>query len=196
MSCWKWKIYPGIILRSRAIAPAEEAIVVISHFCSVLQRLLQIAPASGNRRLEFYIAECCRYAAALHNFTPLSGFYPDPTLMINTLTHKLKASLTWILPPVEEARNELLLWLLSVGGISTVKMEERDMSGRMPEHHWFVGHLIVLVADLNIRSWDDFRQQLVKVTWYGNFCEVSLGRLWQEIALKKEVLDSMDPDSG
>ncbi len=55
--------------------------------------------------------------------------------MINTLAHKLKSPLTWMLPPVEEARNELLLWLLPVGGISTVKMEECDMSVKMPEHH-------------------------------------------------------------
>ena len=55
--------------------------------------------------------------------------------MINTLAHELKSPLTWMLPPVEEARNKLLLWLLPVGCISTVKMEERDMSVKMPEHH-------------------------------------------------------------
>lgn len=88
---------------------AEKAVTVLSHFCSVLQSLLQLAPASGNRRLGFYISEYCRYAAALHVFTPLSGFYPDPTLMIHTLVYKLKGSLTWIIPPKEEARNELLL---------------------------------------------------------------------------------------
>ena len=175
---------------------AEEAVCVLSHFCSVLQRLLQLAPASGNRRLEFYISDSCRYAAALHVFTPLSGFYPDPTMMINTLVHKLKAALTWILPPLGERRNELSLWLLAIGGISAVKMEERGMSYKMPEHQWFLGHLVVLVADLNINNWDEFRQHLVKVTWYDNFCEDSLGRLWREIALKKEALDSMNMDLG
>ena len=102
-------------------------------------------------------------------------------------------ALTWILPPIEEARNEFLLWLLAVGGISAVKMGERGMSYKMPEHHWFVGHLVFLVADLNINNWDEFRQHLFKVTRYDNFCEVSLGTLWREVALKKEALDS---DSG
>ena len=56
-------------------------------------------------------------------------------------------ALTWILPPIEEAQNEFLLWLLAVGGISAVKMGERGMSYKMPEHHWFVGHLVFLGSE-------------------------------------------------
>lgn len=37
--------------------------------------------------------------------------------MVDTLTHKLKASLTYMFLPVEEARNELLLRLPPRGGI-------------------------------------------------------------------------------
>ena len=170
---------------------AEEATTVLSQFCSVLQRLLsKLAPASYNdKSWEFRISESCRYAAALHVFTPLSGFYPDPTLMINALVHKLKASLIWLLSPTKEERNQLLLWLLAIGGISAVKTGEGSTSIKMPERRWFVAHLVVLVADLGIGSWEEFRH-LVKITWYDDFCEVSLGRLWEDVALRKEALDT------
>ena len=102
--------------------------------------------------MKIYISASCRYAATLDFFTPLGGSYPDPAMMINTPVHKLKAALTWILPPIDDARIELLLWLLAVGGISAVNKGERGIFYEIPDYHWFVGQLVVLVADLNIKG--------------------------------------------
>ena len=55
-------------ITTKSYSSAEEAVTVLSHFYSVLQRLLQLTPNAGNRRPEFYISECCRYAAALSCF--------------------------------------------------------------------------------------------------------------------------------
>ena len=63
-------------------------------------------------------------------------------LMLQSLVRDLKASLTYMIAEIGTA-SHLLLWLLSVGGIT---------AHSMPERAWFVGHLVVVITDLDIST--------------------------------------------
>ncbi|KAK3074390.1 hypothetical protein LTR53_003253 [Teratosphaeriaceae sp. CCFEE 6253] len=140
---------PGVQRLSRSYTATvnygtpEEANLILSYLCSVLERLLQMSRFPANDSPIPGLSQSCRLAGCLHVFTPMSGYFPDPTLMLHTLVRDLKSSLTHMIGAVG-TRSELLLWLLSVGGIT---------AHSMPERSWFVGHLVVVITDLNIRSW-------------------------------------------
>ena len=110
-------------------------------------------------------------------FTAISGYFPDPWLMLHALVRNLKASLTRLLH-AKSSRTHLLLWLLSVGGIT---------AHSMPERSWFVGHLSVIVTDLNIRIWEDMRGHLVALTLHDQFCDINSFALWQEVVWKLDL---------
>ena len=59
----------------------EEAVSVLSQFCAILHRLLNLDPTSIPDNVDAHVAESCRFAAALHVFNPLSGFFSPPRLM-------------------------------------------------------------------------------------------------------------------
>ncbi|EMC98247.1 hypothetical protein BAUCODRAFT_23055 [Baudoinia panamericana UAMH 10762] len=63
------------------------------------------------------LSQSCRLAGCLHVFTPMSGYFPNPTLMLHTIVRDLKASLTHLIRALG-TRSHLLLWLLAVGGIT------------------------------------------------------------------------------
>ena len=166
-------------LANEAYASPQEALSVLSHLSTILQRLLS-SPLPTRTEEQFLpsVAESCRFAAALQIFAPLSGFYPDPTLMVTSMVHKLKDALTSMIHVVG-TQNKLLLWLLAVGGVSARKM---------PEHHWFVGHMVVVIQELRITSWEEMRQQLMEVTWHDKFCKQSFHTFWEDTKLKAEAL--------
>lgn len=78
-------------------------------------------------------------------------------------------------------KSHLLLWLLAVGGIT---------AHSMPERSWFVGHLVVVVSDLDIRTWDDMRRHLVQLAFHDNFCDISFKKLWIEVRAKQVLLNA------
>lgn len=72
--------------------------------------------------------------------------------MLHTLVRDLKSSLNHLIRAVG-TQTHLLLWLLSVGGIT---------AHSMPERSWSVGHLVVVVTDLSMQSWNAMLQHLVR----------------------------------
>lgn len=105
--------------------------------------------------------------------------------MLHTLVQDLKRSLTHMIHAIG-TRSHLLLWLLSVGGVT---------AHAMPERSWFVGHLVVVIADLQIESWSFMRQNLVQLALHDNFCDMSFLSLWKEVKAKQEslnILQSVD----
>ena len=99
--------------------------------------------------------------------------------MLHTLVRDLKASLTFAIQS-SGMENHLLLWLLSVGGIT---------AHSMPERAWYVGHLVVVITDLRIQSWEVMRQNLIKLAFHDNFCDISFNALWKEAKQKQEALN-------
>ena len=159
---------------------AEESMEISHRFCNILERLLRMSPATDESPLKSSISESCRYAAALHVFSPLSGYYPDPALMVSTLMHKLRDSLKGVFLAIG-TYDKLILWLLSVGAIS---------ANNKPERSWFVGHLVVAATDLDLQSWDQMRGYLLELPWFDSFCETSFGLLWQETTTKRASLET------
>jgi len=157
----------------------EDANVVLSYLCSVLERLLQMSRSPANDSPIPGLSQSCRLAGCLHVFTPMSGYFPDPTLMLHQLVRDLKSALTQMIRAVG-TRSELLLWLLSVGGIT---------AHSMPERTWFVGHLVVVITDLGIKDWPDMRQHLIQLAFHDNFCDMSFGKLWEEVRRRQQLLN-------
>ena len=157
----------------------QDAITVLSYLCSILERLLRMSSSPSSDSPVPGLSQSCRLAGCLHVFTPMSGYFPNPTLMLQTLVRDLKSSLTHMMHAVG-TQSSLLLWLLAVGGIT---------AHAMPERAWFVGHLVVVVTDLGIQSWDAMRQYLVKLAFHDNFCDVSFNALWNEVKQKQAILN-------
>jgi len=169
----------------------QEAICVLSHLCSIIERLLVLtrtppATPEGLEKQSFpaalvpHLAQSCRFAAAIHVLTPLSGYFPNPFLIITSLIRDLKRALTPVLAeglsvpePQQEAQyTELLVWLLAVGGVS---------AHSMPERGWFVAHLQALVPRLEMSEWLHFQQTLKSFTFHDLMCDRSYSILWREV---------------
>ena len=159
----------------------QDAISLLSQLCSVLELMLQMSKYSDHDSAIPGLSQSCRLAGCLHIFTPMSGYFPNPTLMLHTLVRDLKASLTYVIHAIG-TRSYLLLWLLSVGGIT---------AHSMPERAWFVGHLVVVVTDLEILDWPSMRRHLVHLAFHDNFCDISFNALWEEVHRKQQVLNLM-----
>ena len=113
-----------------------------------------------------------------HPSNVCARYFPSPMLMLHTLVRDLKRSLTHMIQAIG-TRSHLLLWLLSVGGVTAHAMAERA---------WFVGHLVVVIADLEIQSWSYMRQNLVQLALHDNFCDVSFHALYDEVKAKQKLL--------
>jgi hypothetical protein len=154
---------------------AVEGLILLNRLTSVLQRLLQFAIPNGLFNT-VGLSESCRHAAALHILFPLMGRYPDPTLMVNALVHRLKTSLidyilSWDVNPV-------FLWCLAVGAVSAYQMPEVD---------WFVGYLVITVAEMDIKNWDEMRTYLTGVMSHAVFCDDSFRLVWNKVVAKKDI---------
>lgn len=200
------------IVDYNSTASSDTTISVFGELCFLLQRLLRLPAADA-------VSESCRFAAAIQLISPLWGYYPDCTLVVNALLHKLTVSLKSLLsftPPSAASTtvptpsafpllgldapvtmglgidvNYLLLWLFSVGAAEADK--------RMPEHDWFVGHLVVVVSEVGIEEWEGpggMRSVLVRFVWHDIFCEGPLREVWEEVRDRREVLRVMERDMG
>jgi hypothetical protein len=139
----------------------------------ILQRLLQTKPDADPGSHAARITECCRFAGAILLFFPFKNLYLDPTLLINSLVHKLQTALGSIVPRLLNGNNKLLIWLLSVGGIATLNLPaERD---------WFVSHLAESAAELELKSWDEMKSCLEMVVWIDAIDDYQLRQLWEEV---------------
>ena len=162
------------------ISPStEEGLSVLDHLSSLIQALFQLAPKPEADSVTARMLVSCRYAATLHVFFPLCGYYPDPRLMVNSIVHNLKASLDFYVVFLA-LHADLVLWMFFVGGVSACNM---------PERNWFVEHLVMMTEDFDIHSWQQMSSHLTSVVWYAVFCEESFRSLWLEIEAKSKVLD-------
>lgn len=156
----------------------KDALSVLIKICFLLQSLLSSPLDTQSDSGMDCLSNSCRLAAALFVFLPLRCHFPDPTLMINGLIHQLRTSISSVISS-DTVERTLLLWLLSVGAV---------LAAGMPERVWFIGHLVVLVRDLEISSWQQMRVLLERVIWQHIFCEKPFQLLWTEIHVKKESL--------
>jgi hypothetical protein len=105
-----------------------EATDVLSDLCSVLYKLPKLSRSPSADSSVPGLSQSCRIAGCLHVFSPMSGYFPNPTLVLHILVHDLKASLTQRIHAIG-TKSHLLLWLLCVGGITAHSMA--------PERAWY-----------------------------------------------------------
>lgn len=125
------------------------------------------------------MAKCCRYGAAIFMFFPFDNHYPDPTLVLNSLLHKLIHELDAVLPCAKE-NHVIVLWLLCVAGVAASELPaERD---------WILGYLVDSAIELEIKSWEDLRTVLRRVLWTNTLDDRGFRALWDHVLIVGETL--------
>lgn len=168
---------------------ASEYSSVLTILCSTMQRLLSLpdpfsemataaitnaSEVSDPWRLEcFYITKACRHALVVHVFAQWIGHQPDPALVVSNILHELQSACRSLLSL--GCRTPLLVWVMAVGGVGALGT---------PERKWFVGHMVGLVTDLGITSWEEFRRLLMKVIWHEHQDESTHRLFWEEMNVK------------
>jgi hypothetical protein len=164
--------------------PMPEDVDIHSKVCSLLGRLLQPTKDPDLDSHAARITNCCRLAASMFLFLPFENHYPDPTLLLNSLVHRLQTALVSISPCLLDG-NRLQVWLLSVGGVAALNLPtERD---------WFVSHLAESAAELDFKSWDDMKSCLVNVLWIDAIDDSPFRQLWDEVLVSVTHLTTQDP---
>jgi hypothetical protein len=157
----------------------EKYLSILTFLCSTMQRILSLPPVEPPNSQEYFLAEACRWTAALHVFSQWAGHQPDPILMISKARHKAKEALTPLM--IEGGGNPVLLWLLAAGGVGALGS---------PERRWFVAHLAAMVSEMEIRSWEEMRALLKMVVWHNLQDEPTHRLLWEEALDQIQYLDS------
>jgi hypothetical protein len=151
---------------------------------SILGRLLQLNLDQDLEGLSTPIDNCCRWAASIFIFLPFDNHFPDPTLVLNSLVHRLQTSLNYIAPRTLEG-TKLLAWILSVGGIASANLPtERD---------WFVSQLAETTVELGVKTWDDMEKSLKNVVWIDGIDESPFRQLWEEALIRITCPTLQDP---
>lgn len=154
------------------------------NYCSeILSRLFYLRPPIEEGAMIVSISEAMRIATGILCLLPFKNDYPNPALMINVQLHKLKAALDVMFDLVPPG-HELLPWLFGVGGLWSVE----------PERSWFVGHLITVADELDLKSYEEFRAYCVKVIWVDVFCDPTFRAVWEEVASKRDKYSMLDFD--
>ena len=165
-------------------SPTQPDIHIHAKVCSILGRLLQAKPDQDPESYDARITKCCCLAASIFLFLPFENHFPDPTLLLNSLVHRLQTALSSIVPSSLDG-NKLLAWLLSVGGVAASNLPtERD---------WFVSHLVESAVDLELKSWDDMKSCLKKVLWIDAMDDSPFRELWEEVLSSVTRLTTQDP---
>jgi len=120
------------------------ASVLIDHRNMAQHALLSLVPRIGH-------SECYRIAALIYSFLVT---FPLPYIAapFQKLVTKLKMALaTW------DLGDEMLLWVLAMGGIGAVGLDERQ---------WFASRFRRAVMRLKVGSWDEAKKFINRGLWY------------------------------
>lgn len=175
--CWTYFSSPGH-------DPGDSSDFAIhDRICSIHCRIMQIPSGLPAGSREFNITESCRWATAIFLYFPFDDHFPDPTLMINSLLHELKAALMPVVPCFPE-ENLLMLWILAVGGVAAFNL---------PERTWFVSNLMVIVSEMGLGSWEEMKRCLQMAIWADMMSDAQFRHLWEDVTVSAECLAVQDP---
>lgn len=120
------------------------ASVLIDHRNMTQHALLSLFPRTGN-------SECYRLAALIYSFL-VTFPLPYVAAPFQQLVTQLETALgEW------EAGDEMLLWILVVGGIGAIGLGERG---------WFASYFRRVIMRMGIVSWDEAKRFIKRGLWY------------------------------
>jgi len=120
------------------------ASVLIDHRNTTQHTLLSLPPKAGS-------SECLRLAALIYSFL-VTFPLPYVAAPFQKLVTQLRTALDdW------NNGDEMLLWVLAIGGIGAVGLSERA---------WYVGCFRRAVIDMEIRSWPEAKILIKRGLWY------------------------------
>lgn len=173
----KWNGYPT----------ATTHLVMLTRMCTLLSHLLSLPPITvlsfpnlepNFTEVSAFLSESARFAICLHVFSAWRGLPPDGTLTINSLMHRLIATLKSLMSAREHAPNTILLWIFAVGGVSALNL---------PERVWFVSHLAEMTEEMGITDWEGMKAHVSRGIWHERLLGASHRKLWDEVEAKREI---------
>jgi hypothetical protein len=149
----------------------DEGIFAGLHIMPILSNLLLMDTRSCSNGPAIAAAEACKiggilYIAAIRR---KFGVYLPTDIYIPKLKDKI---LVWDACGTEDA-NQVLLWLLMIGGLQ---------SWLHAEHEWFVVRTSVLILNMGYSSWDMVLTLVSEVLWIKEVFEVDCGHFHDAIS--------------
>ena len=149
----------GVVIRTRAAVQKHVMLLPPAHE-------LNVTPEP-----EPNIYECCRLTAVIYG---IAVIYPIPSSQspLQTLVQQLRAAIE---NSALESNNAdcsgVTIWMLVLGGIAALDK---------PERPWFVSHLALLVARLDL-DWTGVQEILGTFLWLDSACGAGGQHLWDEV---------------
>jgi hypothetical protein len=144
--------------------------IVLARNCTQ-HRLLSLAeyslqpPSQAN-----YMYEVCRIAAL--TYSNIVIFPMPPASGVHTiLVIRLKQLLTHAIPSCPDAHLHVILWAITLGGIST---------GSSSERAWFLHKFVEVSSKLGLYQWSRIQECLSSLLWLDFVCEKEGVALWLE----------------
>jgi hypothetical protein len=144
----------------------------------VFHRLLSARHEISQENSALLSEESCRLGALLYLAEIRSKFGVNLTPDIHT--RKLKDAIMLQGEAAWDENGEILVWLLIIGGIQSLSMEE--------EHAWYVEALASRAASHGYISWEDLMSLVREVLWIDGVFEVKCATLRDEVSTRSWLL--------
>ncbi|KAJ5611908.1 hypothetical protein N7528_009013 [Penicillium herquei] len=133
---------------------------------NLAQYNLMSIPSTGGQHHEDALSEICRIAAIIYSICvtfPLSGVGAPFSKLVLLLQSELKNSEILESDPQYSTTNQILLWVLTMGGIASIDK---------PERKWYVTALAELMARCQLSEWTDMKNLLKEILWLDSACNM------------------------
>lgn len=137
-----------------------------------IHRLLLITPCPVEMDSDSAItSETIRYGASIFMFIVHGPTYYSHLSILKELVCKLKSCLTSMLA-AQGSHPTLMLWLVSVGMISSIGTQENE---------WFIFQASIISLKLGYWKWEDVETSLKRVLWHDGTAGTMFQQAWRPI---------------
>ncbi|KAJ5735849.1 uncharacterized protein N7483_000974 [Penicillium malachiteum] len=141
---------------------------------NLAQYNLMSIPSTSGRHHENALSEICRIAAIIYSIGvtfPLAGVGAPFPKLVQLLQSELKNSEILESDPQVSTTNQVLLWVLTMGGIASIEKSERK---------WYATALVEVMTRCQLSEWTDMRNSLKEILWLDSACNMAGKELWKE----------------
>ena len=158
---------------------------------NLAQYNLMSIPSTSGQYHESALSEICRIAAIIYSIGvtfPLAGVGAPFPKLVRLLQSELGNSEILELEPHVSTTNQLLLWVLTIGGIASIEK---------PERKWYVSALAEVMTKCQLSEWIDVKNSLKEILWLDSACNMAGKELWKEtFSIMQQQSEQPQPYSG
>jgi hypothetical protein len=125
----------------------------------------------------YWTTEACGQTFVVQVFAKWCGYQPDSSFMVSLARHDLQKICRKLLSM--PTRNQMILWLLAVGGIGvTGTRNANGLWGSL----WGTWNIAAFTKDIGIGDYEGFKSCLKRVVWHEWQDEPTHRELWEEVS--------------